>query len=127
MPSLQTPRSLADLTTIVVSNLVKQWLVQSCCRHDPMSRFIPFSRNQEYLLPPSVNDWLPEDYLARFIVEIVEQLVLSKSIRSYSACGSTAYHTALMLALLVYWYAAGRIDSQTNLVQVLCRHRRPWH
>ena len=49
-----------------------------------------------------MNDWLPQDHLARFIVEVVEQLDLSKLIRRYSGCGSAAYHPALMLALLIY-------------------------
>jgi hypothetical protein len=39
-----------------------------------MNRFIPYSREQQYLLPPSMNDWLPEIHLARFIVDVVEQL-----------------------------------------------------
>ena len=77
-----------------------------------MTRFIPFTRDQDYLLPPSMNDWLPEDHLARFIVEVVEQLDLSKLIRRYSGCGSSAYHPALMLALLVYGYATGVFSSR---------------
>ncbi len=43
-----------------------------------MNPFIPFSRQQQYLLPPSMNDWLPENHPARFIVEVVEKLDLSK-------------------------------------------------
>jgi transposase len=77
-----------------------------------MGSFIPFSRDQEYLLPPSMNDWLPQDHLARFIVEVVEQLDLSKLIRRYSGCGSAAYHPALMLALLIYGYATGIFSSR---------------
>jgi transposase len=77
-----------------------------------MGCFIPFSRDQEYLLPPSMNDWLPQDHLARFIVEVVEQLDLSKLIRRYSGCGSAAYHPALMLALLIYGYATGVFSSR---------------
>jgi transposase len=77
-----------------------------------MSRFIPFTRDQEYLLPPSMNDWLPEDHLARFIVEVVDRLDLSKLIRRYSGCGSAAYHPALLLALLVYGYATGVFSSR---------------
>jgi transposase len=77
-----------------------------------MSRFIPFTRDQDYLLPPSMNDWLPEDHLARFIVEVVEQLDLSKLIRRYSGCGSAAYHPAVLLALLVYGYATGVFSSR---------------
>ena len=72
-----------------------------------MSRLIPFTRNQEYLLPPSMNEWLPESHLARFIVEVIDQLDWSKLTRRYSGCGSSAYHPALMLAVLVYGYATG--------------------
>lgn len=77
-----------------------------------MSRFIPFSREQQYLLPPSMNDWLPENHLARFIVEVVEQLDLSKLIRRFSGCGAAAYHPAMMLGLLVYGYATGVFSSR---------------
>jgi transposase len=59
-----------------------------------------------------MNDWLPQDHLARFIVEVVEQLDLSKLIRRYSGCGSAAYHPALLLALLVYGYATGVFSSR---------------
>jgi hypothetical protein len=41
-----------------------------------MSRFKPIQRDTNYLFPPSMNDWLPEHHLARFVVEIVEQLDL---------------------------------------------------
>ena len=77
-----------------------------------MNRFIPFSRDQEYLLPPSMHDWLPENHLARFIVEVVDQLDLSQILRRYSGCGSLAYHPAVLLALLVYGYATGVFSSR---------------
>ena len=38
-----------------------------------MSHFRPIKRNTNYLFPPSMNDWLPEHHLARFVVDIVEQ------------------------------------------------------
>jgi transposase len=77
-----------------------------------MSRFIQFDRNQQYLLPPSVDEWLPEGHLARFIVEVIDQLDLSKLTRRYSGCGSAAYHPSMMLALLVYGYASGTFSSR---------------
>ncbi len=77
-----------------------------------MSRFIQFDRNQQYLLPPSVDEWLPEGHLARFIVEVIDQLDLSKLTRRYSGSGSAAYHPAMMLALLVYGYASGTFSSR---------------
>lgn len=39
-----------------------------------MSRFIPTDRKTPYLLPPSVDDWLGEDHLARFVVEVIDEL-----------------------------------------------------
>ena len=42
-----------------------------------MSNFRPIDRQTAYLLPPSVDDWLPKDHLARFVVDVVEQLDLS--------------------------------------------------
>jgi transposase len=77
-----------------------------------MSRFIQFDRNQQYLLPPSVDEWLPEGHLARFIVEVIDQLDLSKLTRRYSGCGSAAYHPSMMLALLIYGYASGTFSSR---------------
>lgn len=42
-----------------------------------MSNFRPVDRDTSFLLPPSVDDWLPKDHLARFVIEIVKQLDLS--------------------------------------------------
>lgn len=67
-----------------------------------MSHFRPIGRKTAYLLPPSVEEWLPEDHLARFIVEVVEGLDLIRLERGYAGRGSTAYHPAQLLSLLVY-------------------------
>jgi transposase len=77
-----------------------------------MARFIQYDRRQQYLLPPSVDEWLPEDHLARYVVEVIDQLDLSKLTSRYSRSGSEAYHPALMLALLVYGYATGTFSSR---------------
>jgi transposase len=77
-----------------------------------MARFIQYDRYQQYILPPSVDDWLPEDHLARYIVEVIDQLDLSKLTNRYSRRGSEAYHPALLLALLVYGYATGTFSSR---------------
>jgi hypothetical protein len=39
-----------------------------------MSRFVPVDRDTAYLLPPSVDEWLPDDHLARFVVEVIDRL-----------------------------------------------------
>jgi hypothetical protein len=43
----------------------------------PMSRFVTIDRDTSYLLPPSVDEWLPANHLARFVVEVIDQLDLS--------------------------------------------------
>lgn len=77
-----------------------------------MSRFIPVNRHQLYLLPPSVDEWLPEDHLARFVVEVIEQLDLSRLTSRYQGRGSAAHHPSVLLALLVYGYATGVFSSR---------------
>lgn len=75
-------------------------------------RFVSVDRDTAYLLPPSVQDWLPENHLARFVVEIVEQLDLGKLTTAYSGRGSDAFHPAMMVGLLFYGYATGVFSSR---------------
>ena len=77
-----------------------------------MTRFVTVNRDTDYLLPPSVDDWLPKNHLARFVVDIVDQLDLSALSRQYRGTGSAAYHPAVMLGLLIYGYATGVFSSR---------------
>ena len=77
-----------------------------------MSNFRTIDRETGFLLPPSVDEWLPEKHLARFVVEIVEGLDLRMMSRSYRGSGSASYHPALLLGLLVYGYATGVFSSR---------------
>jgi len=77
-----------------------------------MSRFKPIKRDMNYLFSPSMNDWLPEHHLARFIVDIVDQLDLKAMERAYGASGSAPFHPALLLSILVYGYATGVFSSR---------------
>ena len=77
-----------------------------------MSRFVAVDRDTAYLLPPSVDEWLPQDHLARFVVEVIDQLDLSELVRQYAGRGSAAYHPAMLLGLLVYGYATGVHSSR---------------
>ena len=64
-------------------------------------------------LPPSIQEWLPEQHLARFVVEIVEQLELSEITGRYAGSGGQrAYHPAMLVALLFYGYATGVFSSR---------------
>ena len=65
-----------------------------------------------YLLPPSVDEWLPERHLARFIVEVIERLDVSAMSGSYRGTGSASYHPALLLGILIYGYATGVFSSR---------------
>jgi len=77
-----------------------------------MNNFRRIDRQTAYLLPPSVEDWLPERHLARFVVEMVDQLDLSAMSRAYRGSGSASYHPRLLLALVVYGYATGVFSSR---------------
>src|SRR6516165_951897 len=65
-----------------------------------MSNFREFDRETPYLLPPSLNDWLPEQHLARFVVEVIDGLDLSAMVASYRGTGSAGYHPALFVRVL---------------------------
>jgi len=77
-----------------------------------MTNFRPSDRLTSYLLPPSVDEWLPERHLARFVVEAIENLDLTTMIKSYRGTGSASYHPAPLLGLLVYGYATGVFSSR---------------
>ena len=77
-----------------------------------MARFVPVDRDTQFLFPPSVQEWLPEDHLARFIVDVVEQLDLSGLEQSYAGRGSDAHHPAMLVAVLLYGYATGTFSSR---------------
>jgi hypothetical protein len=49
-----------------------------------MSRFKAADRGTAHVLPPSVDEWLPQNHLARFVVEVIDQLDLSKLMRQYA-------------------------------------------
>ncbi len=71
-------------------------------------------RDQVFLLPPSVRDWLPEDHLAWFVIDVVDELDLSAFYGSYRADGrgGAVYDPAVMLAVLLYAYCTGERSSR---------------
>ena len=74
--------------------------------------FHRIDRDTDYLLPPSVQEWLPESHLARYVVDVVEGLDISGLERAYAGRGSNAYHPATLLSLLIYGYATGTFSSR---------------
>jgi transposase len=77
-----------------------------------MSNFRTIDRQTGFLLPPSVDDWLPEKHLARFVVEVIEGLDLRSMRESYRGSGSASYHPSVLLGIIVYGYATGVFSSR---------------
>lgn len=75
-------------------------------------KFVEVDRETQFLLPPSVQDWLPTGHLARFVVEIVERLDLRPLKDSYAGRGSQGYNPEMLVALLFYGYATGVFSSR---------------
>lgn len=77
-------------------------------------RFISADREQDFLLPPSVRDWLPAGHLAWFVLDAVDELDLSAFYGAYRADGQgrPAHDPALMVALLMFSYAVGVRSSR---------------
>lgn len=76
--------------------------------------FLSPDRERAFLLPPSIADWLPEDHLAWFIIDAVEQIDLNPflSVHRRDGRGGAAYHPAMMLAVMLYAYACGELSSR---------------
>ena len=75
-------------------------------------RFKDCDRDTLFLMPPSVDDWVPENHLSRFVVDIVGRLDLSPIKNAYAGRGSDAYPPSIMVALLFYAYATGVFSSR---------------
>src|SRR5947199_10279927 len=74
--------------------------------------FKAVDRETPYLLPVSVQDWLPEQHLARFVVDVVSKLDLHELKMPYAGVGSEAFNPEMLLALLFYGYATGVFSSR---------------
>jgi transposase len=74
----------------------------------------PYSPDQMFLLPPSLQDWLPENHLSYFVSDVVDQLDLSEIESYYEAedRGQPPYHPRMMTKVLVYAYCDGIFSSR---------------
>jgi transposase len=99
--------------------------------------FVACDREQLMLMPPSMADWLPEDHLAWFVLDVVAELDVSAFLAAYriDGRGGSAYDPEMMLALLVYAYCVGERSSrriETRLVEdvafrVVAANQQPDH
>jgi transposase len=100
-------------------------------------KFREFDRDQMFLLPPSVQEWLPEGHLAYLVVDVVDQLDLSSIYKSYrgDGRGQPPYDPRMMTALLLYAYCVGvpssrQIEKRTHedvAFRVLAANQHPDH
>ncbi|EQD57849.1 transposase, partial [mine drainage metagenome] len=76
--------------------------------------FRSYDQDQMFLLPPSLDEWLPDDHSARFISEVVEELLdLGGIYSSYiEASGAPPYDPKMMLKLVLYSYSIGVTSSR---------------
>jgi transposase len=77
-----------------------------------MANFVPCERDQAFLLPPDMKDWLPEDDLAHFVIAAAERVSMSAFKINDRNSGKPQYYPPMMLALLVYAYANGLFSSR---------------
>ncbi len=77
-----------------------------------MSRFLPYSPDQAFLLPPNVRDVLGNDHLCFWVHKVVERLDLTEFRKQYGAEGGAVYEPSLMLKVWLYAYALGVTSSR---------------
>ena len=77
-----------------------------------MITFKATNRNQPFLMPPGIQEWLPQRHLARFIVDTVDILNLNDIYKEYTKGGKEAYDPKALLCLLFYGYAIGVFSSR---------------
>jgi transposase len=83
--------------------------------------FIECDREQVFLMPPSLREWLPEDHLAWFVVDAVGEMDLDAFYADYrvDGHGAAAYEPSMMVALLLYAYATKQRSSRA--IELHCR------
>jgi len=74
-----------------------------------MNNFRTIDRQTGFLLPPSVDEWLPEKHLARFVVEVIDGMDLRAMSGSYRGSGSASYHPRMLLGISGLWLCDGDI------------------
>ena len=104
---------------------------------DVAYNFIPCDREQAFLMPPSLRDWLPEGHLAWFVLDAVSQMDLSAFNAKYrrDGWGAAAFPPDMMVPLLLYAYCVGERSSrkieklcETDVAfKVVAANRKPDH
>ena len=91
-----------------------------------MSNFRTIDRETGFLLPPSVDEWLPKKHLARFVVEVVEGLDLRAMSGGYRGSGSASYHPRMLLGLIPERSATRLREADLNVLSKLGKQGLEW-
>lgn len=83
-----------------------------------MKIFKEYRQDQNFLLPPSLDEFVPEDHEARIINDVVDSIEVSLLLKKYEGGGAPAYHPRMMLKVLIYAYSNG-IYSSRQMVKEL--------
>ena len=75
-------------------------------------RFVNIDRDTPLLLPPTLQDWVPADHLAHFVVDAVEAMDLRQVKVNTRGTGDAEYPPSMMVSLLIYCYATGVFGSR---------------
>jgi transposase len=77
-------------------------------------QFRPWNPDQSFLFPPSPRDWLPENHLVYFLLDVIPQMNLQPILQPYQAeeRGQPPYHPTMLVTLLLYGYATGTFSSR---------------
>jgi len=78
-----------------------------------MKMFREYSQGQMFLLPPSLDEFVPENHEARIINDVVDTMDLSPLLARYEGGGAPAYHPAMMLKVIIYAYSRGIYSSRS--------------
>jgi len=78
-----------------------------------MKIFKEYSQSQGFLLPPSLDEFVPEDHEARIINEVVDTIDLWPLLAKYEGGGAPAYHPAMMLKVIIYAYSRDIYSSRS--------------
>src|SRR6516225_11377558 len=89
--------------------------------------FRPWNPEQPFLFPPAPRDWLPENHLVYFLLDVVPQMDLRPILQPYQAedRGQPPFHPTMLVTLLLYGYATGTFSSRRLMARcetdVACR------
>ena len=90
--------------------------------------YLPYDPDQQLLLPAALQEWLPDDHLAYFISDVVDQLDLSSITARYEQerRGGPPYHPRMMVKVLLYGYCIGVASSRRIAQTIWPTSSRTW-